>query len=218
MTHIDHEGMVLETVPAGIGLENDPDGKQVWSLMMQNIGIQHKFSVAGQIKPALTEFVCSYFITEQSIREIFHSHPFIPDGHEYYYIKGIKAGLDGDYLTACHLLIPQIENSLRFILKQRGEEPTGLHGDGTQERNGLKSLLENTHIIDVLGIDITTNIQALLLDKIYGNLRNQMSHGFIPAGQFFSHSAIYTWWLILHILMIPMAGYWKDNYQNEERS
>ena len=137
-THIDHEGMVLESIPGGIGLEDDEDGKRLWSLMMKNLDIFHQFDVKTQIKPAVNEFIGNYYITERALYDLFVNHPFIPDGHEYYFSKGIQAGFEGDFLTACHLLIPQIENSLRFILHQRGEEPSTLHGDGSQERKRPK--------------------------------------------------------------------------------
>ncbi len=87
-------------------------------------------------------------------------------------------------MTACHVLIPQIENSLRYVAKIKGEEPSQLHGDGSQERNGLKGLLDNPLIIEAFGVDIIGNLQALLVDKIYGDLRNQLAHGYVPAGYY----------------------------------
>jgi hypothetical protein len=215
-THIDHDGMTVATVPAGMGLENDQDGENVWSIMMRNIGIDHQLAVQGQIRPALDEITSIHPISERVIESLFRNHPFIPYGHEYYFTKGIAFGLEGDFLTACHILIPQVENSLRYIVRSRGEEPTTLHGDGSQERNGLKSLLEHQAVIEVLGKDIAGNFQAILIDKIYGDLRNQMSHGYVPAGHFFGVAPIFFWWLILHVLMLPIGGYWKENYQTNE--
>ncbi|TKF02774.1 hypothetical protein [Vibrio kanaloae] len=118
-THMDHEGMTTAVIPAGLGIEDDDNGLQCWSIMMRNIRIHHQLSVEGQILPAINEL---------AIEQICHNHPLIPDGHEEFFVKGLLAGFNRDFMTACHLLVPQIENSLRYLARQRGEEPSTLHG------------------------------------------------------------------------------------------
>ncbi|EHZ2646397.1 DUF4209 domain-containing protein [Vibrio parahaemolyticus] len=215
-THLDHEGMTTAVIPASLGLEEDENGLQCWSIMMRNIGIHHQLSVEGQIMPALNEVSAKYNINENALEQICRNHPFIPDGHEEFFVKGLLAGFNRDFMTACHLLIPQIENSLRYLARQRGEEPSTLHGDGSQERSGIKALLGHQAIADTLGSDIASNLQVILLDKIYGDLRNQLSHGYVPASNYWGTAPKYLWWLILHILMLPLARHWKENYKAEE--
>ncbi|MGC7915868.1 DUF4209 domain-containing protein [Vibrio anguillarum] len=111
--------------------------------------------------------------------------------------------------------MPQIENSLRYLARQKGEEPSTLHGDGSQERNGIKTLLGHQAIIDTLGSDLTSNLQVLLLDKVYGDLRNQLSHGYVPASTYRGTTPKFLWWLVLHIVMIPYARQWKEYYKHE---
>jgi hypothetical protein len=214
-THIDHDGITVATVPAGMGLNDNQDGSVTWSTMMKNIGIDHQLAVQGQIRPALNELMIQHHVSEYALESTLKNNPFIPYGHEYFYIKGITFGLEGDFLSACHILIPQIENSLRYVARSQGEEPTTLHGDGSQERSGLKFLLEHPAIIEVLGQDIVGNLQAILIDKIYGDLRNQMSHGYMPAGHFYGIAPVFLWWLVLHIVMLPLGSHWKQNYQPE---
>jgi hypothetical protein len=131
-------------------------------------------------------------------------------------VKTLLAGFNRYFMTACHLLVPQIENSLRYLARQRGEEPSTLHGDSSQERSGIKALLGHQAIIDTLGSDITSNLQVILLDKIYGDLRNQLSHGYVSASTYWGTAPKYLWWLVLHMLMLPLARYWKENYKVEE--
>ncbi|MBB1317010.1 DUF4209 domain-containing protein [Shewanella sp. SR43-4] len=215
-THMDHEGMTTAVIPASLGIEEDEKGLQCWSIMMRNIGIHHQLSVEGQIFPAMNEVSAKYNINELALEHICHNHPFIPDGHEEFFVKGLLAGFNRDFMTACHLLVPQIENSLRYLARQRGEEPSTLHGDGSQERSGIKALLGHQAIIDTLGSDITSNLQVILLDKMYGDLRNQLSHGYVPASNYWGTAPKYLWWLVLHILMLPLARHWKENYKVEE--
>ncbi|WP_206779509.1 DUF4209 domain-containing protein, partial [Salinivibrio sp. MA427] len=214
-THIDHEGITVATVPAGMGLNESQDGPVTWATMMKNIGIDHQLAVQGQIRPALNELMTQHHVSEYALESILKNNPFIPYGHEYFYIKGITFGLEGDFLSACHILIPQIENSLRYVARSQGEEPTTLHGDGSQERSGLKYLLDHPVIIEVLGQNIVGNLQAILIDKIYGDLRNQMSHGYMPAGHFYGVAPVFLWWLVLHIVMLPLSSHWKQYYKPE---
>jgi hypothetical protein len=214
-THIDHEGITVATVPSGMGLSDNPDASATWATMMKNIGINHELAVQGQIRPALDELMIQHHVSEYAFESILKNSPFIPYGHEYFFVKGLTFGLEGDFLSACHILIPQVENSLRYVARSQGEEPTTLHGDGTQERSGLKFLLDHPVIIEILGQDIVGNLQAILIDKIYGDLRNQMSHGYMPAGHFFGVAPVFLWWLVLHIVMLPLGTHWKQNYKPE---
>ncbi|MGC7915869.1 DUF7380 domain-containing protein [Vibrio anguillarum] len=93
-THLDHEGMTTAVIPAGLGIEDDENGLRCWSIMMRNIGIEHQLGVQGQIMPALNEVTTKYVITEESIEQICSNHPFIPDGHEEYFVKGLLAGFN----------------------------------------------------------------------------------------------------------------------------
>lgn len=210
-THIDHEGMTVARIPAGLGID-DADGAVIWPIMMKGMRIDHELAVVGQIIPATDEITMTYPIPEAFFRDLFIDHPFIPFGHEEFFIKGVVCGFNGDFLTACHVLIPQIENSLRYVAKIKGEEPSQLHGDGSQERNGLKGLLDNPLIIETFGVDMIGNLQALLVDKIYGDLRNQLAHGYVPASYYSQPACIFTWWLVLRILMIPTVKYWQATY------
>jgi hypothetical protein len=47
-------------------------------------------------------------------------NPLIPPGHEGIYLRGLQSGFFGDWLVAMHLLIPQLEASLRHVLQHRG--------------------------------------------------------------------------------------------------
>lgn len=209
--HYDHDGMQVAHVQSSDDLILGSEDKN-WESLIRLLKVRHQISTEGQIYPALDKIVTEYHFNEEVFYDLFKNHPFIPDGHENFYVKGIFSGFKGDFLTASHLLIPQIENSLRFILKITGEEPTRLHGDGSQERESLASLLDNEDVHKILTKTITDNLKTILLDKIYGDQRNQLSHGYVPSNYFFQSSAIYLWWLIFHILMVPFYNRWKEKY------
>jgi len=54
---------------------------------------------------------------------VFNS-PFVPMNREYIFAEGLDAGLKGNFMIAAHLLIPQVENSMRVLLNQLGINTT----------------------------------------------------------------------------------------------
>ncbi|QIT17242.1 DUF7380 domain-containing protein [Acinetobacter pittii] len=209
--HFDHDGLKVASVSAGDSIKENSEEK-VWEATIQQIKIEHQLKVKGSILPALETINYNYNLTEDLLYGYIKNNPFVPSGHEMYFIKGIIAGFRGDFLTANHLLIPQLENSLRYLLECSGEEPTILHNDGDQERESFKNLLENVILQERMSKNILDNFKILLLDKIYGDQRNQLSHGYVPSSYFFQPSSIFLWWLIFHILMLPFYPKWKEIY------
>lgn len=213
--YIDHEGipMSISDIPPTIDFGNisDNDKNTLWSKMVERIKVHHFISCAA-IEEALRILNSTYSIEYQYILDLCRNTPFVPQGHEEFFAKGIIAGLNSDFLTATHLLVPQIENSLRHLLKLGAEEPTTLHANNEQERDGLKSLLDNSEIIRIFGIDGVIHLRTILLDNRYPSLRHSIAHGFIGSSHFYGTGSTYLWWLILRIIMIPYRDYWEKRY------
>jgi len=57
---------------------------------------------------------------------------------------------------------------------------------------------------EILGEDITFDLQGLLVEPAGSNIRNLMAHGLIAHDQFFSEPIVYLWWLTLRLCCLPM--------------
>lgn len=217
--YIDHQGMNMTTgeIPSILDFEDIPeeDKQSLWSKIIMRMKIHHQISVEV-IQESLRTLNATYNVKYKDILNLCTNNPFIPSNHEEFFAKGIFSGLRGDFLTACHLLVPQIENSLRHLLELRAEEPTTLHANKEQERDGLKALLENPEIIKIFGIDGVIHLRTLLIDKRYPGLRHSVAHGFVPSDYFYGTGAIYTWWLIFRIIMVPYKDFWEKKYIKNE--
>lgn len=217
--YIDHQGMnmTIEKIPSILDFEDIPeeDKQSLWSKIVMRMKIHHQIS-ANVIQESLRILNTTYSVKYENILNLCTNNPFIPSNHEEFFAKGIFSGLRGDFLTACHLLVPQIENSLRHLLEIRAEEPTTLHSNNEQERDGLKSLLENPEIIRIFGIDEIIHLRTVLIDKRYPGLRHFVAHGFINSNYFYGTAAIYTWWLIFRIIMASYKDFWEKNYLKNE--
>lgn len=143
------------------------------------------------------------------------NNPFVPPGREYIFARGLHAGLMGDFLIAAHLLVPQVEHSLRYLLHQYGVRVTGLDSQGVQDEHLLGSLTERPELIEILGEDTVFDLQGLLNERLGSNLRNLIAHGLMDAPSFFTNRVIYLWWLVLHLCCTPLAVQAANDDEND---
>ena len=115
--------------------------------------------------------------------------------------KALFAGYRDDFVTALHLLVPQIENFVREVLKQAGVETKTLDNDGIENEKAMGSLIQEPKANEVFGEDLAFELNSLFCDPAGPNLRNKVAHGLLDEGQFDSPYAIYAWWLGLRLVV-----------------
>jgi hypothetical protein len=52
-----------------------------------------------------------------------------------------------DFISALHVLVPQVENSLRYVLKQAAVDPSSIKTDMTQESRTISVMLEKDRAV-----------------------------------------------------------------------
>lgn len=129
---------------------------------------------------------------------------FISKGREEYFVEGLYHGFKGNYLVATHILIPQIENGLKSIIRINGRGVSIQNSkEGTEEDNTLGGILECKEIDKFLGGIIDERLQdelrGFLVDKNDRNFRNDLFHGNISY-QDANYYGVYAWWLVLKII------------------
>ena len=174
--------------------------------MMQQTKLHRGLMVSGRIKPALHVINAEHFVRLQDLEFIVRDNPFVPAGRESIFLRGLFAGLRGDFLVAAHLLVPQVENSIRELLyNYAGERRTSkLKDDLTQPERDLNELLYRDDVKRIMGEDLLFDLQSLLVAPGFGaNLRNQLAHGLMDVDQFYADEAVYAWWLVWRICCLP---------------
>lgn len=94
-------------------------------------------TVRGLISPARHQILLEHRVRVADLRPVVYYNPLVPSGREEIYAQGLYHGLVGDFMLAIHLLIPQLENSIRWILVQAGEVSSGLDAEGVQDERIL---------------------------------------------------------------------------------
>ncbi len=199
-TRVNDDGKVIGQRD-GMNLDERENGREIIeSEMYSQAHIQNEVSTASVIRPMLDQINIDHpEIRESDFYFFTLDNPFIPIGRDVIFTKGLFAGYKGDYLIALSLLIPQLENSIRMILNLHGELTSGLDDSGLQMEFQLGKLLSLPKIIDILGEDLVFNLKGLLTETMESNYRNRFAHGLMDFEDFSSYSAIYIWWVVLHI-------------------
>ena len=115
--------------------------------------------------------------------------------------KGIRAGIEGDFMTAASLLVPQLENSLRNRLEQDGLETTKRKDDNTEKEVNLSQILDSDSFRLVFGEDLSFWLRALLTEPAGRNLRHELCHGLIADDAFSGAGPAILTPTVIHVLL-----------------
>ncbi len=171
------------------------------SKMYRDIAPLHRsFTTIGVLNPALQKIKLEHNISLFDWKSMIKDHPFIPPERVNAYALGFFHGFNGDFLSAAHILIPQIENSIRYLLDNHGEQTSKQLQDGTQEDEKLKKTLESEELKKLFGKDLIFDLQGLLIKKEGENMRNNLMHGRMNDDELFQPKMVYLYWLTLHIM------------------
>lgn len=112
--------------------------------------------------------------------------------------KGVQAYFDNDFIVCEHLLIPQIETSIRNLIEQNNGVLLELSSLDAFQLKTFNKLLLDDIVKYTLGKDIQMYFRALYTDPRGWNLRNKICHGLSEP----SSSSRSTSERILHSLLI----------------
>ncbi len=158
---------------------------------------------------AVVEQTRRYLLIEHNpsiriILELVRNNPFVPPGREPIFAQGLLSGLQGDFVTSLHLLLPQVENSIRYVLSANGIITSGLNSEGIQEEFDLNRLLQMPETSQIFEEDLIFGLKGTLISRAGGNFRNRLAHGLLDYDHFLTYDAVYVWWLILKLCCIPV--------------
>lgn len=186
--------------------------------MYENAAHYQAFHAQAFIEPARYQINLEHSVRVNDLLAIVSHSPFVPPEREYLFAKGLYAGLTGDFFTSTHILIPQIENSVRYLLGKRGVLTSGLDNFGIQEERRLTTTLDPSKCPEITSIfdeDTLFDLQGLLIKDSGSNLRNRMAHGLINDSEFLSPIMSYLWWVTLRLCCLPILNYQQKVEQSD---
>lgn len=158
------------------------------------------------IRPAQEQIYNEHHPQFIDLRSLVVDNPFVPPGHESIFLRGLHAGFCGDFLVASHLLVPQIENSIRYVLESAGHDVSNLMSDGTQPVKILGPLFDHEGMKEIFGEALRFELRGLLIEKMGCDFRNRIAHGFATEWDCYSPAAVNIWWIVLRLCIAPILN------------
>ena len=172
---IDHEGRPVASIGS---LEEDLRGNVV-SHVSQSLTYMAPF-----LREVMTSAIKKYKLSPQIVVDYLFVSPLFSEDRRGIIEKGIEAYLEGDYVTSTHLLIPQIEATIRKLVDLNGGSILKKSRTGGMQYRVLDELLREEVAENALPKDVVYYFQIMLTDQRGWNLRNIVSHGMMPQQDF----------------------------------
>ncbi len=124
------------------------------------------------------------------------------------FAAGLSAGWNRDFGVAVHILVPQLEATVRYHLKNAGVTTPHLDDDGLEEHISLPALLDK-EAEKVFGADAVYELKSVLVARFGSNLRHDVAHGLVDDTITASVTAVHAWWVIFKLFMVP---FWNQMF------
>jgi hypothetical protein len=204
---VDREGRVTAQRPSL--LTSDPVQYEagLWAEMMrQATSINWPFRISAFIDPCRMQISLDLEPRIRDLSFLVSNNPFIPPGHEHSFARGFHAGFVGDFHGAAYFLIPQVEESIRYVLENRGVITSKLDNKLVQEVRSLDKLLQMPETVEVFGEDHVFELRGILTEEFGSNLRNRLAHGLLADGECFLPSVMHLWWILIRLCIAPLLS------------
>ncbi len=206
------DGRVIAKRP-GADLNGGKQGATIWHKMVCNYVIELKSVVPGYICPALKIIRKEHRLKEADFHFFVSRSPAVPPDRIKLVAKTLYLGYDNDFVGALYLLVPQIENLVRYHLNQNGEKTTNIDINGIENENGLSTIMFNSKVEEIFGADLSFELRAIFCDPLGPNLRNKLAHGLIGYEESQDIYSIYAWWLMFRLVF---NTFWNMNNQQAQ--
>ncbi len=202
-THLSSDGRVIAKRNGIIFSEigSKEYEKSIFQNMVENYYLDIGLIVQGAIIPAYEQLILEHRITKEDLYNLCNESSAVPNDRVRIWVDGLYFGFEYDFITAVHLLIPQIEHLVRLKMKEANLTTTVLDRDGIEMEKGLSSLLDDDKINEIIDENFIFELKALLTENSGVNLRNNISHGLVNYRQLHSIQVIYLWWFCLRTVI-----------------
>ena len=206
----DDDGKVVAKSPGLAGDEDEGD-LALRHLIAGNERLRRQSDVEGMLEPARQLIQAEHPLDQRDFLVLAAMSPVVPTAHADLFAVGFARYFGGDFISALHILIPQLENLLRHVLKQAGVEPSAIHSDMTQENRSLSVMLarDREALEGIFGPAIIHEIEGLFDFRGGPTLRHQLAHGLISADGCYHPDSIYACWFIFRLCCVPLFPHWQ---------
>lgn len=159
-------------------LETDPEGHLI-RRVSQTLGCD-----SWDIRAVIKRLVARRQMAVEHVIAFICQSPVIDLAKRPIVEAGLHAYLAGDWLVAIHLLVPQIEDTVRYLVLRAGGQPMKKGRNNGMLLRNLDELLRDEHAERILSEDATFYLRVLFTEQRGWNIRNEVAHGLPRLEQF----------------------------------
>ena len=177
----------------------------LWTRVVRNFGLTVQLITDGLILPMQEQLLLEHRFSLDDLAALCDESPLVPPRRTMLWARGLWHGFNEDYPSAVSVLVPQIEQLVRFRLKQL-DVNTLMVDEVTkvETEKSLGALLVQDGVEEAFGSGLVTELRALLVEQGGANLRNDIAHGLLDDVTSWSRSSVYAWWLALRLVVTPL--------------
>ena len=180
---IDEEGRLVKILPP-LDLQNPQKDEALLREHMVHYVVEQR---------GLAEAICLWYayhkvqergaVAPKDLSFLIDQNALIPEERKAIIKTGLQLGLNGELYASLHILLPQMENLLRELVKMCGDAPTYLKEDGTEDVKPLSQLFDSQKLKEAYDEDLLFTWKTLLDERGGPNLRNEIAHGVLSPEQ-----------------------------------
>jgi len=193
---ISEEGNVVARVPSI--MDNHEESLKARIVRGYNLG--QSLSANTTLKRGMQLIVKSGEDWKKGVEELISNSHFVPQNRIAIYKRAIISGFEDDLLLFSHLIVPQIENSVRTIFGRNRLKITSVSPLGIQQERDLNQLLIDINAEKIFGKDLLWEMRSLLIEKTGPNFRNRICHGLMSVEEANGSFSIFLLWLTIHLI------------------
>jgi len=145
-------------------------------------------------------------ITANDLNFLVDDNLFIPPHRKDIFKKGLASGLDGDLAIALRVLMPEIENYFRELVKLCGGLTTKFNEDGSEEWLSMGTIFNSPELVECYDENILFLFKGLLTEDTGANLRNKVAHGMLDISE--ENGAVSFYFLVA---IIKLCSWYSNN-------
>ena len=185
--------------PRKDGIEETPRFHQ---MLIQLYDFQIELLWKSCLWPAFMVLKEEHHIADSDCFDMVSQSRFVPENRRFMFARGIWAGFNDDFQTAAALLLPQLENAVRFHLKAYDCD-TVYHDVGKEidSELGLSNLVGRDDMKFLFDEDFRFELLVLFGSPPNFNLRNRYAHGLVDDCEGCCIYDFFVWYVSLRFVV-----------------
>lgn len=194
-TILNKDGSIRCVIPSSIDATED----EIHSIVEHEAAKKYEFDSNTFVKRFLWLAKEKFEFNEENLLFLVDDNIFIPSDRKNTFLKGLVAGFNLDLSTSMHLLMPQVENSIRCLAQECGAVVYKTDKNGVEACLSLESILKLPEVIDCLDETFLFNLRLFYTSDYGFGMRNTVSHSLYSDDELQSSSSLIVWWFTLKI-------------------